>query len=293
MAERTLLLRRSSLGDVVLLGAVTAALPGEVVVSTEQRWMGVARRLRGVDRVISWGDVGELTRLGATGARVIDLQGSARSRRLRLAFGGGEVWSKGTAERLRWLARLGAGRGSVVQRYGRACGVRPVPPPWIDLGATGQGLALIPGAAWAAKRWSAQGFIGVGRGWGGPVVVLGSVEERELIEKISTAIPGARAVAERGFEATLKSLADCSVAVGGDTGLTHLAAACGLATVTIMGPTHPGDGFVERGRVVSKRLWCRPCAVHGRSGCPLGHHRCLSSIEVDEVLAAARAEAGR
>ena len=47
------LVRRSSLGDVVLLGAVTKAL-GDVTVVTAPEWAPVASRLIGVTRVVSW-----------------------------------------------------------------------------------------------------------------------------------------------------------------------------------------------------------------------------------------------
>lgn len=275
----------------MLLGAVSSAIRAETVVVTDPRWMEVASALRGVDQVLSWDDRAAVL-AWSTGARVVDLQGSRRSEALLAQVGGGRRWSKGSGARIRRLLRLGPGRGAVVERYARACGVQPSPRPWIGHGSLGEALAIVPGAAWAMKRWQPDGFIEVGRGFRGPVFVLGSAQEEALLVEIASQIPGATAVPERGFTQTLRILPRCCVAVGGDTGLMHLASACGLRTVTLMGPTHPDDGFVQ-GRAFATDLWCRPCALHGRHRCPLGHHRCMKTIEARGVLRAVLSEARR
>ena len=43
-----------------------------------------------------------------------------------------------------------------------------------------------------------------------------------------------------------------------------------------------GDLFVRRGR----DLTCQPCTLHGRPACPKGHHRCMTDLGPDAVLAA-------
>ena len=70
----------------------------------------------------------------------------------------------------------------------------------------------------------------------------------------------------------------------------HLAQAAGVPTVAIFGPTVPAFGFGPRGPrdvvVEHAALRCRPCSRHGPRTCPLGHHRCLRDIDVNEVLLA-------
>lgn len=290
MAERTIIVRRSSLGDVVLVGAVTAALPVPATVVTSPRYVEVARALRGVGDVVPWPAGWDLTAMldQIPPGRLVDLQGDRRVARLARLGGRAVIrWPKGRARRVAWLARLASGRGSVAARYGRACGVVPVSPPWIDGASHRSGLAIVPGAAWATKRWREDGFIDVGRRFGGEVFVLGSEREKAIVVRVAAEIPGAHAVAERGFAQTLDVLRRARVAVGGDTGLLHLAAACGVPTVTLMGPTHVADGFVDRpGRVIARELWCRPCALHGRRRCPLVHHRCMRDLDIEEVVAA-------
>src|SRR5439155_1462525 len=70
----------------------------------------------------------------------------------------------------------------------------------------------------------------------------------------------------------------------------HFAQAVGTPTVAIFGSTVPAFGFGPRGprdRVVQRDgLSCRPCSAHGPPSCPLGHHLCMKSLSVEDVLLA-------
>ena len=53
--------------------------------------------------------------------------------------------------------------------------------------------------------------------------------------------------------------------------------------------TVPELGFARQGphdEVAEIKLWCRPCGVHGRSRCPLGHHRCMKRLDPDLAFVA-------
>lgn len=278
MAE-TVLVRRRSLGDVVLLGSVTGALDGVTVV-TEPRYVEVAARLRGVTRAAPLG-------MPVRG-RVVDLQRDLVTLR---AF----PWARRIHKRsLR--RRLGLGRPAVPELYAEACGVRPVPTPWIDTPERGDRdhLALIPGASGAPKRWRPDRFAAVGRSWDGPVVVVGGPGEEPLVDAVVRGVPGARAVVGPGFADAIGALGRCRVAVGGDTGLLHLAAACGAVPVALFGPTSTADGFFPypHGEVVQLSLPCRPCALHRVQACRVGHHGCMDQPVTLVVAAVRRACAG-
>ena len=146
-------------------------------------------------------------------------------------------------------------------------------------------LALIPGAAWATKRWSPESWVALGRRWSGPVAVLGGPPDRALTSQIADAIgPHASALAEDGFTRTLQVLTRTAVAVGGDTGLLHLAAACGVPVVGLYGTTTSTDGFwCHPGIALEVPLPCRPCSRHGRPRCPIGDHACMTRLRPDQV----------
>lgn len=73
-----------------------------------------------------------------------------------------------------------------------------------------------------------------------------------------------------------------------DSASLHLGSAMNAPTTAIFCSTVPEFGFgplADQSRVVqtSEPLDCKPCTLHGRKTCPLGHYRCAWGIRVDEV----------
>jgi len=266
------LVRRRALGDVVLLGAVTAALGGVTVV-TEPRYVPIASRLRGVVRAVPLGTPVD----GPT----VDLQRDLVT--LRAFPWARRVRKHSMIRRLR-LAGVKVARPDVATSYARACGVAPVPPPWIAVGGGArEDLALIPGASVRLKRARADLLVEIGRRWSGRVMVVGGPGDAEVVRAVAERVSGATEVVEDGFDWTVETFAACRVAVGGDTGLLHLAIACGARGVVVLGPTHEDDGFWPYAAArVGVELPCRPCALHRVDRCPLGHERCLG-VDVGAV----------
>jgi len=83
------------------------------------------------------------------------------------------------------------------------------------------------------------------------------------------------------------------VLVTNDSAPLHFAQAVATPTVAIFGSTVPAFGFAPRGPrdavVELAGLACRPCSAHGPATCPLGHHRCMKSLSVEDVLRAVEA----
>ncbi len=269
----TVLVRYSSLGDVILAGAVTAAL-GDVAFLTLPRYHDIARRLRGVTRVLAPGDP-----LPA-GARVVDLHHNLRSLRVRADV---RVERQDLRRRARvWFKAPPA--DPVVARYARAAGVEPVEPPWLPEARRGDALVLAPGASHATKRW--PWWRALAAAWPGPVRAIGGPGEEALVEPLG-------GVCEAGFDRTLAALDGAAVLVAGDTGLLHLGAAAGVPVVGLFGPTTSADGFFayppHLARAVELPLACRPCSRFGGPACPVGDHACLRDLDVASVLAACHA----
>jgi heptosyltransferase-2 len=117
------------------------------------------------------------------------------------------------------------------------------------------------------------------------VVLLTSPGERVQAEAISETL-GVPTIGEEGDVLSLAAaISHCSVIVTNDSGPLHLATALAIPSVSIFGPTDPGRTVIPGAtRVLSKPYACQPCY---RRECPLGHHRCMSDIAVDEVFNAA------
>jgi len=155
-------------------------------------------------------------------------------------------------------------------------------------------VGMVPGAEWATKRWSEGKYAELARRLfrgGATVLLLGGPGERDLARRIAdeSGVPLLDTTGNSIAEA-LALLARCDLVVGGDTGLVHSARALGRPAVLIFGPTDPArHAFLADERPVRIELECSPCHDHGPERCPLGHHRCMADLEVDDVERQARA----
>ncbi len=148
-------------------------------------------------------------------------------------------------------------------------------------------VGLNPGGAFgAAKHWPTAYFVELARhiahqGLG--VVVLCGPAEREIANQIAR-------------EAGVASLGDSPLSLGltkavvrrlalmvtTDSGPRHFAAAFGVPVVTLYGPTHIGwtETYFPKAIHLQKAVPCGPCQ---QRVCPLGHHRCMTELSVQEV----------
>ena len=155
--------------------------------------------------------------------------------------------------------------------------------------------ALAPGSIWGSKRWPYYAELAERLAASAAIVVVGGSEDAALGEGTTAAVrrSGGRAVNACG-KLTLRESAEvirrAAVLVTNDSAPLHFAQAVGTPTVAIFGSTVPAFGFGPRGthdRVVQREgLSCRPCSAHGPPSCPLGHHLCMKSVSVEDVLLA-------
>jgi heptosyltransferase-2 len=159
-------------------------------------------------------------------------------------------------------------------------------------------VGLNIGSVWETKRWPAVYFAGLAadlksRGYfpvlfGGPgeKKLAGRIQARDKTQK-STSNGQCQLLTCVGnslSEAT--ALLDrCTIVVGGDSGLTHIARALKVPTVIVYGPTDPRlHVFEERTRVLFSNVKCRPCHRHGQRRCPEMHHDCMRMITPEQVM---------
>ncbi len=152
-------------------------------------------------------------------------------------------------------------------------------------------VALAPGAVGPSKRWPTAAYAELSRrliAEGMAVWVLGGPDEKPLAADI-VGDTVARDLTGHDLRDAILALAAASAAVSNDSGLLHVAAALGTASIGIFGPTSPWHwaplnplaGIVE----TTTELPCRPCH---KPVCRLAHHRCMRDIAPDQVLAATR-----
>jgi heptosyltransferase-2 len=117
---------------------------------------------------------------------------------------------------------------------------------------------------------------------------MGAPAERGICDEIVRAAPGAVSIAgETSLWESAEILALADRLVCNDSGAMHMAAAAGVPTVTVFGPTILEFGYrpwQNQARVAQVELKCRPCGKHGAKACPLGTHECMKAVSVQTVL---------
>lgn len=109
-------------------------------------------------------------------------------------------------------------------------------------------LALGPTANWRGKTWPADRFIDLSARLTGPdgplpgarIALFGQRHEREPVEDLISAIPADRRIDLIGGPSLLEvyaCLERCRCFIGNDSGLMHMAAAAGIPTLGLFGPT--------------------------------------------------------
>lgn len=149
-------------------------------------------------------------------------------------------------------------------------------------------IALAPGSVWATKRWPY--YADLANRIPGSVVVVGGPEDREVAAEIVARDPARirSAAGELPLRVSAALIERAAVLVTNDSAPLHIAGAVGTRVVAIFGPTVPAFGFGPLGpddRIAEVTgLACRPCSRHGPMVCPLGHHRCMRDLGVEDVL---------
>ena len=112
-------------------------------------------------------------------------------------------------------------------------------------------------------------------------ILLGAPNETEDAVRIAASARGnvVDTTGKLDFDGLRREVSACDALVGNDTGTMHLAAACGVPTVTLFGPTDPEKwNPLTSTPVFLKDIPCRPCYYLG-SMPACTHFSCLRKME--------------
>jgi heptosyltransferase-3 len=156
-------------------------------------------------------------------------------------------------------------------------------------------IVIHPGSGSKKKVWPVERFLEVVRylqkhAGSRILIVLGPAEGPEVqkaFEGIEWDMGPSAPILLKGLSLLeLASVVEwCRLFVGNDSGITHMAAALGVPTVAIFGPSDP-KVWSPRGKkvvVVRRKIACSPCSQDKFLQCQ--NIECLKKVEVEDVLA--------
>jgi heptosyltransferase-2 len=151
-------------------------------------------------------------------------------------------------------------------------------------------IAVHPGGHYDSQKWAAGNFASLIKkileGYKAKVVVVGGPDDKEAVAHIIKIVNDGNAHAVfPSLKDLVHVLAGCDLLVCNNSGPLHLAAALGVPTVSMMGPTDThlwwpkGDNQV----VIRKGVKCSPCSL---GKCK--EHLCMDLITADDVFGEVR-----
>ncbi len=321
--QRILVIRFSSIGDIVLTSPVVRVLrahypDADIRFVTGAAYAGLAGNSPYTNGVFLLD--GGLRKLAADlkcfrPDLVIDLHHNLRTRILRTRVGGRwlafhklnvEKWLRVNLkiDRLpdlhvvdRYLATLrplGIGSDGMGPDFFFPPGHRP---PELPTDLQNGYVALVVGAKYATKQLPEHKLTAVCNELNRPVALIGGAEDRPLAEEIArkTGAPIWNTCGELDLAGSASVIQRSNVVITHDTGMMHIASALNCRIVSVWGNTIPKFGMYpylpesQQDHIVCEvpELKCRPCSKIGHSKCPEGHFRCMEQQDVHTIVQAA------
>jgi len=156
-------------------------------------------------------------------------------------------------------------------------------------------IAVVIGAALATKKMPLHKLKELCAAIQHPIVLLGDKNDQEDGKAIAATddIKIYNACGKFNLNESADILRGARLVISHDTGLMHIAAAMQRPVISIWGNTVPSFGmYPYYGKLSAQhfdivqvnKLWCRPCSKIGYNKCPLGHFKCMEKIAVNEIV---------
>jgi len=154
----------------------------------------------------------------------------------------------------------------------------------------GKIIALHPGAGSRKKAWPPERFAALGKTLtqkSKKLLIIQGPADTEAVEGVVAGLEGVSYLVVRDMPIIKLTalLSRARIFIGNDSGCSHLAAALGVPTLALFGPTDPlcWAPRGERASWLQGKVPCAPCERDTYQSCQ--RQRCFEAIEVEAVLA--------
>jgi ADP-heptose:LPS heptosyltransferase len=154
-------------------------------------------------------------------------------------------------------------------------------------------IACVIGAAHGTKRWPVHKWKEFCEKMDHPIILLGGKEDIARGKDIASVDPIKiyNACGKFSINESADLVRKSKLVITHDTGLMHIAAAYKKPIISLWGNTVPSFGMYPYygdapipNSMLQIKVWCRPCSKIGYEKCPLGHFKCMEKIQVEELL---------
>ena len=323
MAKKFLVIRFSSIGDIVLTTPVVRCLrkrfpDADIWFLTKKRFSSIVESNPYLTKVITLDDDFEDTIDVLKEEKfdgVIDLHFNLRTLRIKQALKGVPFHSFNKLNTQKWIytnfkINLMPGKHIVDRYMETVSGLGVVNDGlWLDFFipekdkvkdsdipfSHSQGfLAIAIGAAHFTKKLPVDKLKELCAKIEYPIILLGGKEDFNNGADISSvdSIKIYNACGKFSLNESADIVRRSNLIISHDTGLMHIAAAFKKMVFSVWGNTVPSFGMypynTEYKIFQVNKLWCRPCSKIGFDKCPLGHFKCMNKIETDEIVRSAQ-----
>ena len=149
-------------------------------------------------------------------------------------------------------------------------------------------VCVAPSSVWFTKQWPKANFIQLVKELSKKhhVFLLGAKSDFDLCEEVRGVdnLNTTNLCGKLSFLESAALMRDAAMNFVNDSAPMHFASAMNAPTTAFFCSTIPEFGFgplSEFSRIVeaSEELACRPCGLHGKKACPLGHFKCGESSD--------------
>jgi len=162
-------------------------------------------------------------------------------------------------------------------------------------------ITIAPASVWFTKQFPLTAWVSFisELKFEGPIYILGGPADKALGDKIINEVVSLHSSASKkiinlsgalGFLASAALQQKAVLNYVNDSAPMHFCSAVNAPVVAIYCSTIPAFGFGPLSKnsfivETQTQLACRPCGLHGKKQCPLGHFNCAHSIENAQLIA--------
>ncbi len=154
-------------------------------------------------------------------------------------------------------------------------------------------IGIFPGALHKTKQYPvkqlAEFIDSIPTEWSCCFIIFGSKAERNLADELNSLTDSELhdLCGKLDLQQLVSAISKVDVVITNDSGPMHIAAALEKPQIAIFGATHPKLGFSPMNKnsiILSANLECQPCSLHGGKKCPEKHFNCMRSISIEQIL---------